>query len=359
MKKSLLGKTPEELKLIAVSEGLPAFTGKQIAQWIYQKKVFSIDEMTNLPKSGRERLSKNHEVGRTAFSDCQLSSDGTKKYLFPVSCSHSGVLNAKDDYGQLENSSIEAVMIPEADRKTLCVSSQAGCKMGCRFCMTGLQGFHGNLSAGDIINQFLSVDESDSLTSTVFMGMGEPLDNYENVLRAIEILTSDWGFGWSPKRITLSTIGVLPKLKRFLDETKCNLAISLHSAFEEEREEIMPVQRAFPIKDVLELIRNYDFSGQRRVSFEYTMFAGLNDDKRHADAIIRLLRGIECRVNLIRFHKIQAFPYDAPIDCIMEMFRDRLSSAGIISTIRASRGEDIFAACGMLAGSHNKEDFNA
>lgn len=355
MKKSLLGNTLEELKQIAVSEGMPAFTGKQIAQWIYRKRVLSIDEMTNLPKAGRERLSEKYEVGRIPYSDCRISVDGTKKYLFPVACAHSGAIGARYN-SVLENSSIEAVMIPEADRKTLCVSSQAGCKMGCRFCMTGLQGFHGNMSAGDIINQFLSVDEADSLTGTVFMGMGEPLDNYDNVSRAIEILTAEWGFGWSPKRITLSTIGVIPKLKRFLDETRCNLAISLHSPFEDEREEIMPVQKSFPVKDVLALVREYDFSGQRRVSFEYTMFAGLNDDKRHADAIIRLLRGLECRVNLIRFHKIPAFPYEAPIDCVMEMFRDRLSSAGIISTIRASRGEDIFAACGMLAGSHSKSN---
>lgn len=354
MKKSLLGKTPVELKQIAVSEGLPAFTGNQIAQWIYRKKIMSIDDMTNLPKAGRERLAAKYEVGRTKSSDCRTSSDGTRKYLFNVDCVHSPELNAKDNATKTELSAIEAVMIPEADRRTLCVSSQAGCKMGCRFCMTGLQGFHGNLSAGDIINQFLSIEESDALSNAVFMGMGEPLDNYENVARAIEILTADWGFGWSPKRITLSTIGVIPKLKRFLDETRCHLAISLHTAFEDERADIMPVQKSFPIKDVLELVKSYDFSGQRRVSFEYTMFAGLNDDKRHADALIRLLRGMECRVNLIRFHKIPAFPYEAPMDCVMEMFRDRLSSAGIISTIRASRGEDIFAACGMLAGSHNQ-----
>lgn len=349
-KKILLGKTPEELKSIALSEGLPAYTGKQIAQWIYRKKIISIDEMTDISKAGRERLALSYEVGRTPFSDCQKSVDGTKKYLFPVFCSKKKGLNAKDEALELEASSIEAVMIPDGDRRTLCVSSQAGCRMGCRFCMTGYQGFHGNLSAGDIINQFLSVEESDSLSGTVFMGMGEPLDNYDNVLRAIEILTADWGFGWSPKRITLSTIGPLPELKKYLDETSCHLAVSLHSAFGERREELMPAQKAYPLKDIIELIRRYDFSGQRRVSFEYTMFAGLNDDKTHADALIRLLRGIECRVNLIRFHKIPYFPYEAPPEIVMEMFRDRLSASGLISTIRASKGEDIFAACGMLAG---------
>ena len=243
-------------------------------------------------------------------------------------------------------------MIPELDRKTLCVSSQAGCKMGCKFCMTGRQGFHGNLSAADILSQFISVDEAADLTGAVFMGMGEPLDNYENVRRAIEVLTADWGFGWSPKRITLSSIGVLPNLKRYLDETRCHLAISMHDAFPDERGELMPVQKAYPLKDVISLIRQYDFTGQRRVSFEYTMFSGFNDDKRHADGIFRLLSGLECRVNLIRFHKIPDFPYVSSPEGVMEVFRDRLSKAGITSTIRASRGEDIFAACGMLAGKH-------
>ena len=246
-------------------------------------------------------------------------------------------------------------MIPDEDRRTLCVSSQAGCRMGCRFCMTGRQGFHGNLSAADIISQYIAVDESDDLTNTVFMGMGEPLDNYENVLRAITVLTEPWGFGWSPKRITLSSIGVLPNLRRFLDETRCHLAISLHDPLPAERAQIMPVQKAYPLQDVLDLIRQYDFSGQRRVSFEYTMFSGLNDDKVHADALIRLLRGMECRVNLIRFHKIPDFPYGTSPAPVMEMFRDRLCSAGITCTIRASRGEDIYAACGMLAGRHNNE----
>ena len=246
-------------------------------------------------------------------------------------------------------------MIPDEDRRTLCVSSQAGCKMGCKFCMTGRQGFHGHLSAGDILNQLLSVAESDDLTNVVFMGMGEPLDNYENVKRAIDILTADWGFGWSPKRITLSSIGVLPNLRRFLDETRCHLAISLHDPFGDERLGLMPVQQVYPLEEVLALIRQYDFTGQRRVSFEYTMFSGLNDDKRHADALVRMLRGLECRVNLIRFHKIPDFPYETSHDGSMELFRDRLTRAGITATIRASRGEDIYAACGMLAGEHEND----
>ena len=341
MKESLLGKTPDELREVALKVGLPAFAGKQLAGWLYGRRVRSIDEMTNISKAGREKLGEEYDLGVTMPSTCQVSKDGTKKYLFPM--------NAGD--------AVEAVMIPDDDRKTLCVSSQAGCRMGCKFCMTGRQGFHGNLSVAMILSQFIAIDEAADLTNAVFMGMGEPLDNYVNVKRAIDVLTADWGFGWSPKRITLSTIGVLPNLRRYLDETRCHLAVSLHNPFPEERASIMPVQKAWPAEDVINLIREYDFTGQRRVSFEYTMFAGLNDTKRHADALIRLLKGMECRVNLIRFHKIPDAPYETSPQIVMESFRDRLSNHGITCTIRASRGEDIMAACGMLAGEHRKNNW--
>ena len=355
MKIKLLGKNLDELKRLVAEEGLPGFTARQIAQWLYVKKVRTIDEMTNLSKAARARLSEKYEVGVTPYAGLQVSSDGTKKYLFPVSCSHRRGLNLRVNEDELETSAIEAVMIPDADRATLCVSSQAGCRMGCRFCMTGRQGFHGHMSAADIISQFIAVDESDRLTNAVFMGMGEPLDNFDNVMRAIEILTADWGFAWSPKRITLSTIGVLPNLKRYLDECKCHLAVSLHNPVPEERLSVMPVQGAWPIQDVIDLIKQYDFSGQRRVSFEYTMFAGFNDTKVHADALVRMLRGLECRMNLIRFHKIPDFPYETSPDVIIENFKTRLNNMGLMTTVRASRGEDILAACGMLAGEHNKK----
>ena len=338
MLETLLGKTPLELKEAALKVGLPAFAGKQIAGWMYDKKVRSIDEMTNISKAGRERLKEEYDLGVIHPSACQESVDGTRKYLFPLG----------------GGDAVEAVMIPDDDRKTLCVSSQAGCRMGCKFCMTGRQGFHGNLSVAGILSQFIAIEESGSLTNAVFMGMGEPLDNFDNVLRDIEVLTSDWGFGWSPKRITLSTIGVLPNLRKYLDSTRCHLAVSLHSPFPDERAGIMPVQKAWPLEEVIALLHDYDFTGQRRVSFEYTMFAGLNDDKRHADALIRLLAGIECRVNLIRFHRIPDAPFEPSPQIVMEKFRDRLSNHGITCTIRASRGEDIMAACGMLAGEHRK-----
>ena len=346
MKEKLLGKNLDELKAAVTVLGLKPFVGRQLAEWLYSKRATGWDQMTNISKDAKARLSEAYDLGTAAPAGIAESSDGTKKYLFPVTCRVAG--------GD-EESFIEAVMIPDEDRKTLCVSSQAGCKMGCRFCMTGRQGWHGNLSAADILNQFLSVDESKELTNTVFMGMGEPLDNYPAVSRAIEVLTADWGFGWSPKRITVSTIGVIPVLKRYLDEQRCHLAVSLHNPFGEERGQMMPVQKAWPLDQVLHLIRQYDFSGQRRVSFEYTMFAGFNDDKRHADALIRLLKGLECRVNLIRFHKIPDFPFDTASQQAMEAFRDRLNNNGTVCTIRSSRGEDILAACGMLAGKHSQQ----
>ena len=356
MKTKLLGKTLDELKAVAVEAGLPAFTGKQLAQWLYAKKVRSFDEMTNISKAGRERLSELYDLGVSEAVGVAESSDGTRKYLFPVSCPKAAGLDAYEQSRpeELETAAIEAVMIPDEDRRTLCVSSQSGCRMGCKFCMTGRQGFHGHLSAADILSQFIMVDECHELTNAVFMGMGEPLDNYDNVMRAIEVLTADWGFGWSPKRITLSSVGVLPNLKRYLEESRCHLAISLHDPFGEERQSLMPVEKAWALEDVVRLIRKYDFSGQRRVSFEYIMFSGLNDTKRHEDALIRLLRGLECRVNLIRFHRIPDFPYVSSPEPIMESFRDRLNAHGITCTIRASRGEDILAACGMLAGRHGK-----
>ena len=330
---ALTGLSLEDLQREAGLCGFKPFVARQLADWLFVKKVSSFDEMTNLSKPAREILKERYSVGRSAPVAEAESRDGTRKYLFKAG-----------------DSAIESVMIPDDGRSTLCVSSQAGCRMNCKFCMTGRGGFHGQIGTADIINQFLSIKEADSLTNAVFMGMGEPLDNYEAVAKAIEILTAPWGFAWSPKRITVSSIGVIPTLKRFLDGQKCHLAISLHNPFGEERVEMMPVEKAYPIKEVVELVRQYDWSGQRRVSFEYTMFAGWNDDKRHADALIRLLKGLECRVNLIRFHTIPDFKYGSSSQAVMEAFRDRLNSNGITSTIRASRGEDILAACGLLAG---------
>ena len=343
MKERLLGKTLSGLQEVASRLGLPAFAAKQIAQWLYGKRVKDIDQMTNLSKAARAALAEDYEVGRLEPAAVYTSKDGTRKYIFPTS-----------QPGRY----IETVMIPPYEdaseggiaRATACVSSQVGCKMNCSFCMTGRGGFHGQLSAGEIVSQLLSIDEADLLTNAVFMGMGEPLDNWPEVSAALEIITADWGLAWSPKRVTLSTIGVLPKLKQFLDESRCHLAVSLHDPFPEERAALMPVQKTWDIRQVIDLIRQYDFTGQRRVSFEYTMFAGVNDSRRHADALARLLRGLECRVNLIRFHAIPDSPLKTSGPESIAAFQARLQKAGVTTTLRASRGEDIMAACGLLAG---------
>ena len=332
----LLGMTLDQLQHLCAAEGMPRFTAKQIADWLYNKQVDTIDAMTNLSLKARRRLNEICCVGKSGPVNCQVSADGTKKYLFQKS----------DDPQQY----IEAVFIPDADRATLCVSCQAGCRMGCRFCVTGQQGFHGSLSAADILNQIFSIPESRRLTNIVFMGMGEPMDNLDHVLRATEVLTAPWGLGWSPKRITVSTVGIIPGLQRFLDQSQCHVAVSLHNPFAAEREQIMPMQRAYPIADVVALLRQYDWSGQRRISFEYTMFRGLNDDTRHATELVRLLKGLYCRVNLIRFHSSPDTPFRTSTPQAMERFRDYLNAHGITCTIRASRGEDIMAACGLLAG---------
>jgi len=321
---------------------MPLFTAKQIAAWLYKKKVTSIDEMTDISLVRREKLKEIGKVGRISFTQLQKSADETVKYLFPVS----------------GNSYIETVYIPDKERATLCVSTQVGCQMNCRFCMTGKQGFVARLSAAEIMNQILSVPESDSLTNVVFMGMGEPLDNLEALFKSLEILTSEYGFGWSPKRITVSTIGLLPGLKRFLEESQCHLAISIHSPFHEERLSLMPAEKAHPIEKIVELIRQYDFSHQRRVSFEYILFGGLNDDLKHAQALARLLHGIPCRVNLIKYHSVPNVDLPETRTEAMIPFRDYLSSKGIISTIRASRGEDILAACGMLSTKGKNCEFS-
>ena len=333
IKTPLIGKTVDEIKTIVAQLGMPAFTAKQITDWIYSKRVFSIDEMTNLSLKNREILAESHEVGRALPSQESASVDGTKKYLFTTP----------------DGNFIETVYIPDEDRHTLCVSSQVGCKMNCLFCMTGKQGFTSNLSAAEILNQILSVPEADKLTNLVFMGMGEPMDNLPNLLRALEILTADYGYAWSPRRITVSTIGVIPKMKIYLEHTKCHLAISMHSPFTDERLKIMPVEKPFPIAEVFAELKKHDFSHQRRVSFEYIMFDGFNDSMRHAVEMVRLLKGIDCRVNLIRFHAIPNVDLKTSNEDKMVFFRDYLTSNGITTTIRKSRGEDIFAACGMLS----------
>lgn len=329
----LYGRNPEQLAALCGEAGLPRFAARQIARWLYVRHTEDPRQMTDLPKGARELLAARFAPALHAPERVATSHDGTKKYLFRTLAGHY----------------IESAYIPDVERATLCVSSQAGCRMGCRFCATGRQGLQESLPAAEILNQIVSLPEHDRLTNLVFMGMGEPLDNADNVLQALEILTAEWGFGWSPTRITLSTAGVLPQLRRLLDASKVHLAVSLHNPFHEERMQIMPVERAWPVAEVVETLRAYDFTHQRRVSFEYIVMSGLNDTPRHVRGLLRLLNGLRCRINLIRFHRIPDSPYFSPDDEAMLRFRDELTARGIRTTIRASRGEDIQAACGLLS----------
>jgi len=354
----LLGKTLEELQTVAMGIGLPKFAGKQLAEWLYVRRVRSFDEMSNISLKGRESLKDRYLVGRHAPVREAVSADGTRKYLFEISDLGASGSQSAPQY-------VESVYIPEEDRATLCVSTQAGCKMGCRFCMTGTLGFHGNLSAAEILNQVFEIDAMavadgrEALSNLVFMGEGEPMDNIDEVLRTLTIMTASYGCAWSPKRITVSTVGV-PAMKRFLDESECHLAVSMHNPFSIERALIMPAEKIMSVTEVVSLLKQYDWSHQRRVSFEYICWAGQNDTPRHAKELLRLLKGLNCRINLIRFHEgvedvartnkdERHFP--GSDEKQMEWLRDYLTANGVTTTIRRSRGEDILAACGMLVNS--------
>ncbi len=338
-KQPLLGMTLSELQDITRNLGMPKFTAKQIATWIYDKRIDSINEMTNLSLKQREKLNEEYEIGASAPIEAMRSADGTIKYLFRTP----------------DNNFIESVYIPDDDRATLCVSSQVGCKMNCKFCMTGKQGFTANLNANQIINQIYSIPEREKLTNIVLMGMGEPLDNLDEVLKALEVLTSDYGYKWSSKRITVSTVGLRKGLRHFLEKSNCHLAISIHSPLPAQRSDLMPAEKAFSITEMVDLLRNYDFSKQRRLSFEYIVFKGVNDSLIYAKELVKLLRGLDCRINLIHFHAIPNVDLNGADMDTMIKFRDYLTAHGLFTTIRASRGEDIFAACGMLSTAKEQE----
>lgn len=345
MKPALLGKSLAELQEVALAVGLKKFAGKQLAEWLYVRRATSFDEMTNISLKGRQALEQQYTIGRHEPVAEAVSKDGTKKYLFRISNSVSGITsNSEAVY-------IESVYIPDNDRATLCVSTQAGCKMGCKFCMTGTLGFHGHLSATEILNQIFSIPDSDSLTNIVYMGEGEPMDNIDHVLRSLQVMTEEWGCAWSPKRITVSTVGFVPGLERFLQESDCHLAISLHNPFGAERQDIMPIEKRYHLTDIVAMLKLYDWQHQRRVSFEYICWHNQNDTIRHAQELVRLLKGLPCRINLIRFHAGVDQVFASSDDQQMEWFRDYLSDHGITTTIRRSRGEDILAACGMLVNA--------
>ena len=329
----LFGKTLAELSQITKDLSLPAFSARQLADWLYKKNVSSIDEMTNLSAKARAQLTEKHYIGVSEPLAVQTSKDGAKKYLFRA----------------LENMSVESACIPDRDRMTLCISSQAGCRMGCAFCMTARQGMQGNLTPTDILNQFRSLPEHRQPTNIVFMGMGEPFDNLDGVMKSLEILTADYGYAWAPKRVTVSTIGILPSVRHFMEHSRCHLAVSLHHPDSTERRKLIPVENKYPIRQTVELLKTYDLNKQRRISFEYVMLAGVNDSLQQANDVARLLSGLRCRMNLIRFHAIPGSRFEPSTDPVIQQFADALNRKGIITTIRQSRGIDIDAACGMLS----------
>jgi 23S rRNA (adenine2503-C2)-methyltransferase len=332
-KEQLLGKTLSDLKKIVSQLEQPAFVASQIAYWLYKTNIQTYDEMTNISKKARTLLAEKYEFGVQAPVKVQQSADGTRKYLFPVS----------------NHKFIETAFIPEEKRNTLCISSQVGCKMGCLFCATGRQGFQDQLSAGQILNQLRSLPERDIITNIVFMGMGEPFDNALEVMKAQEILTSEYGFELSVRKVTVSTIGIIPAMEVFLRESKCNLAVSVHSPFDDERRRLMPIQHVYPVKEVIETINRADLGKYRRVSIEYIVFGGLNDTQKHVKELARLLNKTRCRINLIRFHPVPNVPLPPTNEQQLLAFQKALTDKGIVTTIRASRGVDIDAACGLLS----------
>lgn len=330
---NIFGFSLAQLATLVSERGWPAYTAEQIAAWLYKHHANSFDQMSNLSKAIREELSGSFTIDCYEAAGVQTSADGTKKYLFRAG----------------EKGFIESAYIPDGKRHTLCLSTQVGCRMGCSFCMTARMGFKAQLSTGEILNQLRSLPERDLVTNIVYMGMGEPLDNLDAVLQSIEILTADWGYGMSPRRITVSTIGIINAMKEFLAKSKCNLAVSLHSPFEEERRLLVPLSKAHPIKDILDTIRHFTIEKQRRVSFEYIVFKDLNHSHRHVKALAVALNKIRCRINLLNFHSIPGSSLKPAANADLELFRDQLEDKGIVTTIRKSRGTDIAAACGLLS----------
>ena len=341
-KREFLGMTLGQLKEAVAEVGMPAFTAKQIADWVYKKRVVSIDAMTNISQKNREKLKEQFIVGIESPVEAARSIDGTIKYLYRVN----------------DNRYVEAVYIPDGDRATLCVSSQVGCKMNCLFCMTGKQRYTANLTANEIVNQIFGLPEFEKLTNIVFMGMGEPCDNLDNLLQAIEILTAEYATAWSPHRLTVSSVGIRKGLERLLDSGDYHIAISLHHPVPEQRSELMPAERGYSITEIIELLKRYDFSHQRRLTFEYIVFKGVNDTMFYARKLLQLLEGLDCRINLIRYHSIPGVHLEGVNEEGMTRLRDYLTANGIFTTIRASRGEDIFAACGMLSTVKQNQENN-
>jgi 23S rRNA (adenine2503-C2)-methyltransferase len=331
--KTLYGLTPDEIyDLISVSE-FNRRHAEEIALNLYRRKIKTIDDFVKIPKKLKSFLNSYSSVGILNCVDSELSADGAVRYLFK---------SASDKY-------FETVYIPEHKRNTVCVSVQSGCRMGCPNCVSGAYGFYGNLTAGEIVTQILGIPFASSVTHVVFMGMGEPMDNLDNVLKACEILTAQWGLAISPRNITVSTTGILPAVKRFLQESECNLTLSLHSPFAAERAKLIPAENRYPLSDLLAEMKNAKLKKGRRLSVAYMMIDGVNDSEKHLQKLISLIKGSAIRVNILPFHKIPNSILSPSPPELIQYFKHSLTCAGVSASIRKSRGEDISAACGLLA----------
>ena len=338
MKISLLGKTLKQIKEIVHERYGHQDNAIEISKWIYRKDISSFDEIISIPMALRKSIGLNFQIEKTAPVLVSESNDKTRKYLF------------ENQQGQ----KFEAVYMPGTKRNTLCMSTQSGCRMGCSFCLTGKMCFKGNLSAQDILNQYLSIPEQKKINRIVIMGMGEPFDNFIEVKKAIEILTAQWGVSFGASNVTLSTVGLLEPLREFLEKPFCNLAISLNNPFSDERINLMPIESTNPIAKAVNLIKAKPLKKPLRVSFEYVALGEINLDERHAKAIADLLNGIQYHINIIPWNSHKGSSFKSPTDLELNTFISCLNRYGVLTSIRQSRGQDIGAACGQMAGTSEK-----
>jgi len=333
VKKSLCGLTADEIFDLIRPLNFTSSHAVSISNSMYKKGILNISEIVKIPYRLKEELYNIAATGIYLPLASEVSADKSVKYMFRTE-------NGKE---------FETVYIPDNKRNTVCVSTQSGCRMGCSFCNTGRYGFRGNLTAGEIVNQILAIPQAGKVTHIVFMGMGEPMDNLENVLKACSIITAEWGLAISSRNITVSTVGIMPGVEQFLQRSDCNLTLSLYSPFSVERREIIPVENKFPVLDIIEMMKNFPLKKRRRLSIAYIMIKNLNDTDSHLEELKSILKGSKIRVNLLSYH-----PGNNDKNCSspaerMQFFKHNLIISGISASIRKSRGIDISAACGLLA----------
>jgi 23S rRNA (adenine2503-C2)-methyltransferase len=337
-KPNLKDLTLPEIETCIAPLGKEKYRARQIMKWLYQHDAKSFEEMTNLAKDFRSALSGIARIEQPDMAEVRTSADGTKKVLFKLKDGHS----------------MESVLIPGKNHWTVCVSTQAGCRMGCTFCLTGKLGFRRDLSPSEITGQITRLrsgtPEGTNIKNIVMMGMGEPLANYENTVKAIRIITSDFGLGFSNRKVTVSTCGIAPMIERLGQDICVNLAISLNAPDDERRNALMPVNRKYPLKTLLAACRNYPMPGRRMLTFEYILMAGVNDAPEDAERLACLLKGIRCKLNLIAFNEFPGSIYKTPSTQTISAFQQILMDHHYTAILRASKGSDILAACGQLSG---------